>query len=81
VPLAFIIPTACFLKLSQKKWYSPAKLVAIAVMVIGILVMAIGTVLAVIEVIRTYYFPPSLVILTTMTCHKTFNLFFLFYLI
>ncbi len=50
VPLAFIIPTACYLKLSNKKWLSVSKLVAMAVMVFGILVMVIGTVLAVIEV-------------------------------
>ena len=50
MPLAFIIPTACYLKLSDKKWRSFPKLIAIVVMVFGILVMAIGTVLAIIEV-------------------------------
>ena len=54
VPLAFIIPTACFLKLSKEKWCSVSKIVALLVMLFGILVMVIGTVLAVLEAVESY---------------------------
>lgn len=54
IPLAFIIPTACYLKLSKEKWCSMSKIVALLVMLLGVLVMAIGTVLAVLEAVQSY---------------------------
>ncbi len=54
VPLAFIIPTACFLKLSKDKWCSVPKIVALLVMLLGIFVMTVGTVLAVLETVWSY---------------------------
>lgn len=50
MPLAFIIPTACYLKLSKVKWCSPTKIVALLVMLFGLMVLVIGTVLAIMEV-------------------------------
>ncbi len=50
IPLAFILPTASYLKLSKRRWCSRSKIVALVVMVIGITVMIIGTVQAIIEV-------------------------------
>ena len=54
MPLAFIIPTACFLKLSKDKWLSAPKIIAFLVMLFGIAVMLIGTVLAVMEAVQSY---------------------------
>ena len=47
IPLAFILPTASYLKLSKTKWCSRGKLVALAVLILGVIVMFIGTGLAV----------------------------------
>lgn len=50
-----MIPPACYMKLSDTKWYSWSKIVALIVMVFGILIMVIGTVLTILEV-RTYVY-------------------------
>ncbi len=50
IPLAFILPTASYLKLSKRRWCSRSKIVALVVMVIGVAVMIIGTVQAIVEV-------------------------------
>lgn len=47
IPLAFILPTASYLKLSKTKWCSRGKLVALAVLILGVIVMFIGTGLAI----------------------------------
>ena len=47
IPLAFILPTASYLKLSKTKWFSRGKLVALSVLIFGVVVMFIGTALAI----------------------------------
>ena len=47
IPLAFILPTASYLKLSTTKWYSRGKLIALSVLILGVIVMFIGTGLAI----------------------------------
>ena len=50
-PLAFILPTASFLRLSRRgRWFSPDRLAAGAVLVIGVIVMVTGTGLAISQV-------------------------------
>ncbi len=50
VPLAFILPTASYIKLSGRRWYSRDKILAFIVMVFGVMTMLIGTGLAVADV-------------------------------
>ncbi|XP_064405359.1 putative sodium-coupled neutral amino acid transporter 11 [Halichondria panicea] len=75
IPLAFIFPTASFLKLSTDKWYSRSKIVALVVMVIGVLVMIIGTIQAIIAVVESYSdpteFDPGYCLMATNTAADT----------
>jgi sodium-coupled neutral amino acid transporter 11 len=50
--LAYILPPACFLKLSSGKWYSRKKLPAVACVGFGILVMILSTLLSIIKIIK-----------------------------
>ena len=52
-PMAFILPTASYLKLTRSgrnHWYSRDRLTAWVVMVIGVVVMVIGTALSIEQV-------------------------------
>ena len=50
-PMAFILPTASYLRLSGRgRWYHTNRLAAWAVLIIGFIVMVIGTGLAVAQV-------------------------------
>ncbi|XP_006003662.1 putative sodium-coupled neutral amino acid transporter 11 [Latimeria chalumnae] len=42
IPLVFIIPMACYLKLSEEEWYNAEKLKTCLILIVGILVMIIG---------------------------------------
>eukprot|EP00075_Anas_platyrhynchos_P007664 XP_021127749.2 putative sodium-coupled neutral amino acid transporter 11 isoform X1 [Anas platyrhynchos] len=44
-PLVFIIPTACYLKLSKERWNHSDNLISCLILVIGVLVMTVGFVL------------------------------------
>jgi len=51
IPLAFILPTASFLKLSKRgRWYSRERVIAFLVLIFGVIVMFIGTSLAIVRV-------------------------------
>ena len=55
-PMAFILPTAAYLRLSrsgQIRWYARDRLIAWATLVFGVIVMVIGTGLS-IEQVYTY---------------------------
>ena len=50
-PMAFILPTASYLRLSKRgRWYSRDRLIAWVVMVFGFIVMVIGTGLSIEQV-------------------------------
>ena len=52
-PMAFILPTASYLRLSRRRqshWYSRDRLTAWTVMIIGFIVMVIGTALSIEQV-------------------------------
>lgn len=44
-PLIFIIPSACFLKLSPGRWYQGENLLASVLVLIGFFVMIIGLIM------------------------------------
>ncbi|XP_035187259.1 putative sodium-coupled neutral amino acid transporter 11 isoform X2 [Oxyura jamaicensis] len=44
-PLVFIIPTACYLRLSKERWNHSDNLISCLILVIGVLVMTVGFVL------------------------------------
>ncbi|XP_059503305.1 putative sodium-coupled neutral amino acid transporter 11 isoform X1 [Stegostoma tigrinum] len=46
-PLVFIIPTACYLKLSEESWYNWDSVQSCIILITGILVMIVGFVMAV----------------------------------
>ena len=50
VPLAFILPTASYLKLSKTPWFSRGKIAAVLVVLFGLIVMMLGTIQATIQV-------------------------------
>lgn len=54
-PMAFILPTASYLRLSRREghWYSRRRLIAWTVMVFGFIVMVIGTGLSIEQVMDT----------------------------
>lgn len=51
---AFILPTACYLRLSPSKFCSLDKLTALGVCVFGVVVMVIGTVQAIITTVSSF---------------------------
>ncbi|XP_057883561.1 putative sodium-coupled neutral amino acid transporter 11 isoform X1 [Melospiza melodia melodia] len=46
-PLVFIIPSACYLRLSKERWNHPDNLISCLILVLGVLVMAVGFVMTV----------------------------------
>ena len=54
VPLAFILPTASYLKLSKTPWLSRGKIAAVLVVIFGLIVMMLGTIQATIQVQCNY---------------------------
>ncbi|XP_077303695.1 putative sodium-coupled neutral amino acid transporter 11 [Lithobates pipiens] len=46
-PLVFIIPTACYLKLSADQWYHPSNFVPCLIFLLGIIIMPVGFVMAI----------------------------------
>ncbi|KAG6940051.1 solute carrier family 38 member 11, partial [Chelydra serpentina] len=46
-PLVFIIPTACYLKLSKERWNHPDNLTSGLILTVGVLVMTVGFVMTV----------------------------------
>lgn len=66
IPLAFILPTASYLKLSKTKWCSRGKLVTLAVLILGVIVMFIGTGLAIKKV--SYSIIIKLVFIAVVVC-------------
>ena len=56
-PMAFILPTASYLKLTRSgrsHWYSRDRLTAWVVMVIGVIVMVIGTALSIEQAVKSF---------------------------
>ncbi|CAJ0916211.1 10029_t:CDS:2 [Entrophospora sp. SA101] len=53
--LAFILPPACFLKLTSGKWYSRKKLPAVACVGFGVSVMILSTTLSITKIINNYH--------------------------
>ncbi|XP_023786864.1 putative sodium-coupled neutral amino acid transporter 11 isoform X2 [Cyanistes caeruleus] len=48
-PLVFIIPSACYLKLSKERWNHSDNLISCLILVLGVLVMAVGFVMTVLH--------------------------------
>ncbi|XP_071291123.1 putative sodium-coupled neutral amino acid transporter 11 isoform X2 [Agelaius tricolor] len=48
-PLVFIIPSACYLRLSKERWNHPDNLISCLILVLGVLVMAVGFVMTVLH--------------------------------
>ncbi|XP_033921327.1 putative sodium-coupled neutral amino acid transporter 11 isoform X2 [Melopsittacus undulatus] len=48
-PLVFIIPSACYLKLSKERWNHSDNLISCLILVVGVLVMTVGFVLTVLH--------------------------------
>lgn len=48
-PLVFIIPTACYLKLSDERWYHGDNLISCLILIAGVSVMTVGFVMAVLN--------------------------------
>ncbi|XP_036601364.1 putative sodium-coupled neutral amino acid transporter 11 isoform X2 [Trichosurus vulpecula] len=48
-PLIFIIPSACYLKLSEERWVHPDKIMASVMLLNGVVVMVVGFVMAVLH--------------------------------
>ncbi|MGH0142756.1 UNVERIFIED_CONTAM: hypothetical protein FKN15_076780 [Acipenser sinensis] len=48
-PLVFIIPTACYLKLSDERWYHGDHLISCLILIAGVSVMTVGFVMAVLN--------------------------------
>ncbi|XP_072468281.1 putative sodium-coupled neutral amino acid transporter 11 isoform X2 [Notamacropus eugenii] len=48
-PLIFIIPAACYLKLSEERWIHPDKIMASVMLLNGVVVMVVGFVMAVLH--------------------------------
>ncbi|NWR52774.1 AVT2 protein, partial [Regulus satrapa] len=48
-PLVFIIPSACYLRLSKERWSHPDNLISCLILVLGVLVMAVGFVMTVLH--------------------------------
>nr|XP_020846511.1 putative sodium-coupled neutral amino acid transporter 11 isoform X3 [Phascolarctos cinereus] len=46
-PLIFVIPSACYLKLSEERWIHPDKIMASVLLLNGVVVMVVGFVMAV----------------------------------
>ncbi|XP_018409739.1 PREDICTED: putative sodium-coupled neutral amino acid transporter 11 [Nanorana parkeri] len=46
-PLVFIIPTACYLKLSADHWYHPSNFVPCVILLLGIIIMPVGFIMAI----------------------------------
>ncbi|NXC44883.1 AVT2 protein, partial [Penelope pileata] len=48
-PLVFIIPTACYLRLSEERWNHSDKLLSCLILAVGVLVMTVGFVLTILH--------------------------------
>ncbi|XP_048165971.1 putative sodium-coupled neutral amino acid transporter 11 isoform X2 [Corvus hawaiiensis] len=48
-PLVFIIPSACYLRLSKERWNHSDNLISCLILVLGVLVMAVGLVMTVLH--------------------------------
>ncbi|XP_032921146.1 putative sodium-coupled neutral amino acid transporter 11 isoform X2 [Catharus ustulatus] len=48
-PLVFIIPSACYLKLSKERWNHSDNLISCLILVLGVVVMAVGFVMTVLH--------------------------------
>lgn len=48
-PLIFIIPTACYLKLSEERWNHSDSLISCLILTVGVLVMTVGFVLTILH--------------------------------
>uniref|UniRef100_A0A8D0FI24 Putative sodium-coupled neutral amino acid transporter 11 n=1 Tax=Strix occidentalis caurina TaxID=311401 RepID=A0A8D0FI24_STROC len=48
-PLVFIIPTACYLRLSKERWNHSDNLISCLILVVGVLVMTVGFVLTILH--------------------------------
>ncbi|XP_027721883.1 putative sodium-coupled neutral amino acid transporter 11 isoform X3 [Vombatus ursinus] len=48
-PLIFVIPSACYLKLSEERWIHPDKILASVMLLNGVIVMVVGFVMAVLH--------------------------------
>ncbi|NXF15138.1 AVT2 protein, partial [Rhodinocichla rosea] len=48
-PLVFIIPSACYLRLSKERWNHSDNLISCLILVLGVLVMAVGFVMTVLH--------------------------------
>lgn len=48
-PLVFIIPTACYLRLSKERWNHSDSLISCLILAVGVLVMTVGFVLTVLH--------------------------------
>ncbi|NWX65065.1 AVT2 protein, partial [Promerops cafer] len=48
-PLVFIIPSACYLRLSKERWSHSDNLISCLILVLGVLVMAVGFVMTVLH--------------------------------
>ncbi|KAM9305684.1 putative sodium-coupled neutral amino acid transporter 11 [Gastrophryne carolinensis] len=46
-PLVFIIPTACYLKLSPDRWHHPSNLMPCLILLLGVIIMPVGFIMAV----------------------------------
>lgn len=54
VPLAYILPTASYLKLSKTPWLSRGKVASMLVVVFGLVVMFLGTIQATFQAVQSY---------------------------
>lgn len=48
-PLVFIIPTACYLRLSKERWNHSDNLISCLILAVGVLVMTVGFVLTILH--------------------------------
>uniref|UniRef100_A0A7M4FKY1 Putative sodium-coupled neutral amino acid transporter 11 n=2 Tax=Crocodylus porosus TaxID=8502 RepID=A0A7M4FKY1_CROPO len=48
-PLIFIIPTACYLKLSEERWNHSDRLISCLILTVGVLVMTVGFILTILH--------------------------------
>ncbi|NXF08365.1 AVT2 protein, partial [Smithornis capensis] len=48
-PLVFIIPPACYLRLSKERWNHPETLISCLILALGVLVMAVGFVMTILH--------------------------------
>ena len=50
VPLVYILPPACYLKLSKQPWSSRGKIISVLLVILGVFVMVLGTIQTSIQV-------------------------------